>query len=88
MIRMKIFKDIETTLISKWFNNQLDEIVNEMGANIEDENELISFVSERIENLIKEELSVLTEGYISEIVGNSFDNIDYRELVRYYKNNN
>lgn len=85
---MKIFKDIETTLISKWFNNQLDEIVNEMGANIEDENELISFVSERIENLIKEELSVLTEGYISEIVGNSFDNIDYRELVRYYKNNN
>ena len=83
---MRKFDNLETTLISKWFNSELDTIINSSEAKKMSELDLISFVSENIEELIKEELSVLTEGYISEIVGESFTNIDYRDLISYYKN--
>jgi hypothetical protein len=82
---MKKFKNLETTLISKWYNNLLDELVSEH-PNM-NETELICLLSETIENRIKEEqLSYISEGFVSELIGESFNKIDYAELIQYYRN--
>lgn len=81
---MKKFGNLETTLVSKWFNNLLDELVNEH-TEMKEEN-LICLLSETIENKIKDEqLQYINEGYVSELIGSSFDKIDYAELIKYYK---
>ncbi|MEW4286249.1 hypothetical protein [Priestia koreensis] len=82
---MKIFTNRETTLVSKWFDGNLDELINQKGAHIQDEMTLMSFVSEQLEEMIKEELNQLSEGYISEIIGDSFQRINYRALIQYYR---
>ncbi|MCM3005828.1 hypothetical protein [Priestia koreensis] len=83
---MKIFTNRETTLVSKWFDGDLDELINQKGAHIQDEMNLTSFVSEQLEEIINNELNQLSEGYISEVVGLSFQKVDYRQLINYYKN--
>ena len=81
---MKKFDNLETTLISKWFNNKLDELVNE-NSHLETDH-LVCLLSETIEDLIKEEqLQYINEGYVSELIGESFSKIDYHALIKYYK---
>lgn len=80
---MKKFDNIETTLISKWYGNVIEELVSTNKTL--NESEIVSLVSETVENRIKEELRFTTEGFTSEIIHNSFDNVDYSELVKYYE---
>lgn len=80
--KMKQFSNLETTLIAKWFGHEIDLIVEENKDM--DATELQSLVSEIIENKLKEQLGVFSEGYISELVGDSFEKIAYAELVNYY----
>ncbi|WP_404453960.1 hypothetical protein LG329_04635 [Virgibacillus necropolis] len=81
---MNKFKNVETKLVSKWLGDEIDIILNDTETN--DELELISILSEKIENKIKNDLQSITEGYVSEIIHISFENIDYNELIDYYKN--
>ncbi len=83
IVNDKPFSNLETSLVSKWFNGVIDEMVSE-NKSLE-RNNLVCLLSETLENLIKSELEYVSEGFISEIVGNSFDKINYHELIDYYK---
>lgn len=75
--------NFETKLAVKWFGNIMEEIVTQNKSM--DDNDLISLLSETIQNKVYEDLSLLTEGYVSELIHNSLDEIDFRELVMSYK---
>lgn len=77
------FSNLATNMISKWFDGEIDTLVNE-NSHLS-ETELSCLLSETIENKIKEELIFTTEGYISEMIHNSFEDINYVDLVRFYK---
>lgn len=81
---MKEFKNIETSLVSKWFGNEIDIILHE--AESVNTIELISILSEKIEEQIMNDLQFITEGFVSEIIQNSLEKIDYNELIDYYNN--
>ncbi|MFJ8528351.1 hypothetical protein [Bacillus sp. NPDC094106] len=80
---MKKFDNLATTLVSKWHGKEVEEIV--VNNENMDEMNLIALVSEAIEDKIKETLIGVDEGYVSELIGESFENIDYRALIAYYK---
>ncbi|ASN05638.1 hypothetical protein [Virgibacillus necropolis] len=80
---MKKFTSIETSLISKWFDGEIDIILD--NAKSDDYIELISILSEKIEKKVMDDPQYISEGYVSEIVHKSLDNVDYRELIDYYK---
>lgn len=78
------FSTIETTLIAKWFGNKIDEIIyDNEGKN---DVELIARISEGVEQLIMEDLQLLSEGYVSEMIHEGIKNIQYHELLSYFKN--
>lgn len=80
---MEQFTNLETKLIAKWFGNKIDILVDEHpDMSVSD---LQCLVSETIENLIKEQLLDIPEGYVSELIGESFGKIDYQELVKYFR---
>lgn len=79
------FKNLETRMMGKWYGKQIEELI--LSNKKASEDDLVCLVSERLENLVKEDLSLLTEGYVSEVIGESFDNVDYHELISYFKEN-
>lgn len=83
---MSQYKNFETNLINSYYGNVIDNIVfDNPGKTVV---ELQCMVSETIENLIKEDLSEVSEGYVSELIAKSYDNIDYEELVKSYIESN
>ncbi|PLS19301.1 hypothetical protein CVD28_02490 [Bacillus sp. M6-12] len=81
---MAKFNNLETTLIEKWYRNLIDELVSEnLSMN---DTELQCLLSETIENRIKDEqLQYLNEGFVSELIGESFGKVDYFEIIQHYK---
>ncbi|SHF97919.1 hypothetical protein [Ornithinibacillus halophilus] len=79
---MKQFINLETNLISKWYGNEIDIFLEE--SDTRDRIELLSLLSEKVEELIMNDLQLITEGYISEVIHNSINKIDYNELLDYY----
>ena len=76
--------NFETLLIKKWFENEIEETVCGYYEKHEIVNilEIQSLLSETLENLVKEnELSFLSEGFVSEIVGNALSKVQYISLV-------
>ena len=77
------FNNLETTMMAKWYGNQIEEmILNNPRATKTD---LICILSEGLENLVKEDISLLTEGYVSEVIGESFEKVNYHDLIDYFK---
>lgn len=79
------FKNLQTQMMGKWYGNQIVDMIQKNPAVADFE--LIAILSEGLENLVKEDLSRLTEGYVSEVIGESFENVDYHELIAYFKEN-
>lgn len=80
---MKKFDNLATTLVSKWHGNKVEEVVLE-NQNM-DELELMALVSQTIEKELQETLLSVGEGFASELMVDSFKDIDYRALIAYYK---
>lgn len=80
---MKKFDNLETTLVSKWHGNKVEEVVLENQDM--NELELVALVSEIVQKEIEETLLSVGEGYASEIMIDSFKDVDYRALIAYYK---
>jgi hypothetical protein len=79
----ELFQNMETKLMAKYFKKEIDELLEaNKGKSMTD---LQCILSEELELIVKEQLSVHTEGYISEIIGDSFDNVNYEALVLYFK---
>lgn len=80
---MKKFDNVATTLVSKWHGNKVEEVVLE-NQNM-NELELVTLISEIVQKEMEETLLPIGEGYASEIMIDSFKDIDYRALIAYYK---
>lgn len=80
---MKKFDNLATTLVSKWHGNKVEEVVLENQHM--DELELMALVSQTIEKELQETLLSVGEGFASELMVDSFKDIDYRALIAYYK---
>ncbi len=80
---MKKFDNLSTTLVSKWHGNKVEEVVLENQDM--NELELVILVSEIVQKEIEETLLPVGEGYASEIMVDSFKDINYRALIAYYK---
>ncbi|MFV1457640.1 hypothetical protein [Bacillus mycoides] len=73
------FENKETTLVNKWYGDTIRAVVEE-----NDElsfEELYCLVSEVVENKIKEEITSIDEGFVSEFIGECFNTIDFAELT-------
>lgn len=77
------FNNTETQLMAKWHGNKIEEIILENPN--QTEVDLVCILSEKLENIVKEDLSHMTEGYISELIGESFDKVDYKALIQYFQ---
>lgn len=79
---MKTFSNQITTIIQNRYGRQIDIAVSE--ADTTDKTELQRIVSERVQELIDEELSCITEGAVSEIIHTFRSDIEIKELVAYH----
>lgn len=77
------FSNLETSMMGKYYGNQIEEMILKNPRATKDE--LICILSEGLENLVKEDLSLLTEGYVSEVIGESFEKVNYHDLIDYFK---
>lgn len=87
--RYEPFSTLETKLLANWYGSSIEALIREgkeKHGERATEEYLICLVSENVENMVKDDLGYLSEGFISEIVGDSFQRIQYHELVRYFQN--
>lgn len=80
---METFSNIETKLIYKWLGSQINNKIEDLHDC--NDNELIVKLSEYVQELINQDLSYISEGFISEMINNSLDQVNYYELIKYYR---
>lgn len=76
--------NIETRMMAERHGNIIEEVI--LDNPNASEMDLMALVSEACEHeIVENQLIHITEGYISDIIHESFKSIDYRALVRYHK---
>lgn len=78
------WSNFETRVMAERHGNIIEEVI--LDNPTASETDLMAKVSEACEHeIVENQLIYISEGYIAEIIHESFKTVDYRELVRYHK---